>query len=622
MPRRRRAQPTTTTAKGVAVPSARGPWWVIPVVALILIAIAFSGVLHAGFVYDDQTQILQNTYIQSSQHFWKSMTVDVWAFRGDKGEAWSNYWRPAFVAWLHLNHRLFAFQATGWHVANVVLHALVTLLLFRLLAGLRVSWTVQAIVTWLFAVHPVHVQSVTWVSGAPDLLMSVFLLGSLLLYLRARGTRSSATWSGALLLFAVALLSKEAAIALPLFLLILERLHERNSWRTTLARLAPFVAVAIVYVAVRWSILGGLRELAPFAPSFGGVLLSLPEALAFYVRQSLLPIGLGPIYGLRPVTAATIGAANFFGPLLVLALVALGCWWLARRNRVVLLGAAWFLAFLALALDIRVFLPELMVQDRYLYLPVFGLLLVVAVAIDSWTRYGTVVGIVLALVLAGLTLSYNRAWMNEVALWERGVRIDPTSAIAHTHLGEAYRLEQRLPEARVEMEKALAINPDMTVANIAMGALEVKEGRYAEAEIYLRRVLSVYPDYAAALEQLSLALMRQKKFDEAIALLRDGTQRMPYNAARYGLNVAVLYRMSGRKAEARRELESLRDAISASTDPKVLVGWFYLGELDWEEGRRAEAKDSYVRYLRATDAIRDDAAVEQRRRAIQQRGIE
>ena len=83
--------------------------------ALLLIAVAYHNVVGAGFVYDDQTQILQNNYIRSSGQFWKSMTVDVWAFRGDKGEAWSNYWRPVFVAWLHVNHELFAFRPVPGH---------------------------------------------------------------------------------------------------------------------------------------------------------------------------------------------------------------------------------------------------------------------------------------------------------------------------------------------------------------------------------------------------------------------------------------------------------------------------------------------------------------------------
>ncbi len=620
---KRRTQPKGAVADVPAPPLPRARHaLLIPVVALLLIAIAYHNAPVAGFVYDDQTQILQNNYIQDSRHFWKSLTVDVWAFRGDKGEAWSNYWRPAFVAWLHLNHELFAFRPAGWHVASVLAHALATLLLFRFLVRLQVSAGVQAITTWCFAVHPVHVQSVTWISGVPDVLMTIFLLGSTLLFLRARATGSYAAWAGALALFGAALLSKEAAIAFPLALFGLDWLLDRKSFRVLVLRSLPLVGVAALYLVVRISVLGGLRELAPFAPSLGGVLLSVPEALAFYVRQSLFPTGLGPIYGLRPVTTGTIGFANLAGPLLLLVAVGLASWWLARRNRVVLIGVLWFLAFLALALDIRIFLPELMVQDRYLYLPVFGLLLVAAIGINTLTRYGTAVGLVLALVMAGQTISYNRAWKSDITLWERGVRIDPTSAIAFSHLGESYRHENRLAEARAATERSLAIDPNMTVANIAMGALEIREGRYAEAEVYLRRVLAVYPDYAAALEQLGLAYMQQKKFDEAIALMRDGARTMPYNATRYGLNVAVLFRLSGRPAEARAELESLRPAFAASTDPKVLVGWYYLADLAREEGRMEDAKTDSLRYLRATDSMRDDPAVEQRREEIRGYGVE
>jgi Flp pilus assembly protein TadD len=607
----------------VATPSRSllSPAFAIPAFALILIAIAFHQAGSAGFVYDDQTQILQNSYIQDSHRFWKSMEVDVWAFRGDKGEPWSNYWRPIFVAWLHLNHRLFAFRPAGWHWANVLAHAMATFLLFQLLLRLEVSTAVQAITTWGFAVHPVHVQSVTWISGIPDVLMTIFVLGSTLLFLRARDSKSRAAFAGALALFAAALLSKETAIVFPFALLAVDALTARDSRLAIARRFFPFVVVVIAYLAVRTSILGSLRELAPLAPSFGGMLLSVPESLAFYLRQSLLPFQLGPIYPLRPVTAGTIGPSNFFLPLAFVSAVFVACWFLARRSRIVILGALWFLAFIGLALDIRVFLPELMVQDRYLYLPVFGVLLVLSIALERLTRHGVVLGFVLALAMTFQTIAYNESWMNEVALWERGVAVDPSSAIAFTHLGEAYRHDGRLPDARIAMQKALAINPDMTVANIAMGALEIREGRYSEAETYLRRVLAVYPDYAAALEQLGLAYMQQKKFDEAISLMRQGSRAMPYNATRYGLNVAVLYRVSGRPAEARAELESLRPAFAAATDPQLVIGWYYLADLAREEGRMENAKADYVRYLRATDSIRDDAAVAQRREEIHSYGL-
>src|SRR5262249_54877367 len=162
-------------------------------------------------------------------------------------------------------------------------------------------------------------------------------------------------------------------------------------------------------------------------------------------------------------------------------------------------------------------------------------------------------------------------------------------AIAWAHLGEAYRDDNRLADARAATEKALSINPDMTAANISMGIIDIREQRYAEAEQYLRRVLGVYPDYAVALEQLALAYSQQGKFDDSIHLFEDGTRRMPYNRVRYGVNIAVLYRLSGRRAEARATLESLRSEFPASSDPGALIGLFYLGELDREEGRAEEA---------------------------------
>src|SRR5262249_4881070 len=146
-----------------------------------------------------------------------------------------------------------------------------------------------------------------------------------------------------------------------------------------------------------------------------------------------------------------------------------------------------------------------------------------------------------------------------------------------------------------------------------------KEKRYSEAEQYLKRVLSVYPDYAVALEQLALAYQEQGKLAEARECFDRGRQLMPYNRARYTVNIAVLEKMMNHSDKAKQELESIRDLLPTATDPDVLRAWWFLGELYREEGQTAAELKAYDNYLQATAGIADNADVQQIRSLIKQR---
>src|SRR5438477_461618 len=151
-------------------------WWLLP--ALVLGFLIYTNTLGGEFVYDDLRQIVRNTLIQDGSQFWHAMASDVWAFKGGD-EAVSNYWRPSFVLWMILNFRCFGLNTFGWHLTNVLLHLGVITLAFVLLRRLRIARPVAGAIALVFAVHPVHTESVAWISGAPDLILGAAILGSI-----------------------------------------------------------------------------------------------------------------------------------------------------------------------------------------------------------------------------------------------------------------------------------------------------------------------------------------------------------------------------------------------------------------------------------------------------------
>lgn len=604
-------------------------------IAILLIAATFSNALRGEFVYDDNFEIVKNPYIQHGEYFWTAMTSDVWAFKGQRDRAWSNYWRPVFVAWMAMNYQLFGLNPVGWHVTSIAGHAMVTLLVLAVLRRLGVGLAICAFVTWLFAIHPVQTETVAWASGIPNILMSGFALGCYLCYLIGREKRSIG-WTAAVTgLYALALLSKEGAIALPLIVMATEWVLRSDQGesiglraRHCTLRATPLLIVAAVFVLVRYLILGSMRTSVPGAASFAGVIATVPSVLVFYLRQIIFPYELGPVYGIRPVDSTNWNANNLIIPLMVIGVVAAAAIFALRRmGKSYRIGWAWFLFPIALALDIRVFLAEQIVHDRYLYMPLMGALLIVGCVLakicdqifsantSRSNKSVVITASVCAVVLAVVTWRYNPVWGDDIALWQRGVAVDPDSAYAYAELGEQYRQAGRIDEAKRTLARALEINPNVTNANIAVGMIAVDEGRYDDAQRSFRRVLDRFPDYTLAIEQSAGAYQRQEHYDSAIALFDSSRKRLPYKHTIYTVNIAVLHKLAGRPDMAIEELESIRDELAASVDADVLKGWWFLGVLYAERNQTDKTVDALEQYLAATSGMTEPEVNERRKKA-------
>lgn len=589
--------------------------------ALLFIVVAYANAIRCEFVYDDQFEIVGNPYIQQDRYFVKAITSDVWAFKGERGRAWSNYWRPIFVSWMALNYRLFGLNVIGWHVLNILAHCAVVVMAYLVLRRLRIHPIVCAVATWLFAVHPTNVESVTWASGIPNMLMAGFVLASYLCYLNWRESPRVKWAALSTVLYLFALLSKEGMIVYPAIVFMTEIALARRGRRTSVetlklaaGRAALFAIVAVVFIIARHQVLGMMRNLAPGAPGTAGVLATAPSVLMFYIRQMVWPVTLGMAYGLRAVSNANVGLMNFWLPLvglIVLTRLVLSAW---PRTRAYRLGLIWFILSIGLALDIRVFLPEELVHDRYLYMALFGGMLVISQAILDIVRrisrgarqarrrclsFGIIVGIIFAV----LTARYNRHWADEVALWARAVQTDPTSSSAAAQHGVALRQAGRLPEAKVELERALALNADIRSAHLGLGMIALANRQYEDAERRFRMVLEALPTDDIAREQLASCLQQQGRIREAIAIFMEGCEVLPYKKAIYSVNLAVLHRQDGRPHEAISSLESVRELLLDSTDPAVIRGLFFLAELYRETRQREKADAAYVQFIERASRV-------------------
>src|SRR5579871_3014983 len=181
--------------------------------ALLLTVISYSQVLSAPFVYDDPQQIINNPELRSWNSLPGFFTHHLWV-QLNPGQKGSPYYRPIFKVWLLVNYQLFGLKLAPWHVSNILLHLLVVVLVYFLARSLTEDPITAAMAALIFAVHPTHIETVTWLSGITDALAAVFFVGSLLLYLRYRRAPHPAALFGSAALFVLALLGKETCVVL------------------------------------------------------------------------------------------------------------------------------------------------------------------------------------------------------------------------------------------------------------------------------------------------------------------------------------------------------------------------------------------------------------------------
>lgn len=595
----------------------------------VLAALVYANALHGDFVYDDTKQIVDNHLIQEPGRMGEALTSDVWAFKGDRDESWSNYWRPTFMLWLGGSYRLFGLEETsGWHLSNVLLHALVTVLAFALVRRIGFDRGLAAATSAVYAVHPTHVESVAWISGSPNMLLAAPLLGALILVLPRAGRISAWRWAGALALYCVALGAKEisilfAALVVVTVVVVRSELPRSARVRAALLTAVPFAALAAGYFVLRWAVLGRVEIETPWRLGALDLLLNVPPLFALYLRQSLFPLWLGPSYPLRAVTAGTLEVGNFWLPLGICLVTAGLVVWIVSRRPVTLVGVALFLLPLAPAFNINAFIPEQLVHDRYLYLPLLGFWMValagLAAALErvgggraratSWT---VAVAALLVVPFALQTWRYNRAWTSEVALWELGVRVDPSSAFNLAQYGYALHREGRVDEALEALDRALAIGP-VTTALLTRGEIRREQGRFAEARLDLELVVSAQPTNSLAYEQLAATLLAEGRADQAADLLATGRSNVPHRRCAFTSNRGVALYVAGRRAEALAELEAARELVATESNSACRKALYHLASLYRESGRAADAARELHTFLAVTTGSSDDEILRLRR---------
>ena len=457
-----------------------------PFLVLAATFLAYAAVSSFGFVYDDEAQIVHDSFVQHWHFVPAYFTSHVWQWIYP--HVGGNYYRPIFLIWLLLNFKLFGLHAAGWHLAVLGLHLVVTWQVYRLGVRLLGSNPAALVAALIFGLHPVHIEAVAWISGVTEPLAAAFVLASLLSWIRFREGARLADLGWSLAWFCLGLLTKEPAILVPVLLFAYDVLLARDSetdarvpMRSSIAALAPFAFAASLYAAARLHALHGFSQLVTPIP-LGQNLLTIPSLLVFYARLLVWPVGLSAFYDTPYVT--TFAAA--LAPLLLCIVIGSAGVYLLYRSRSRVAGFATVLMLLPLAplMKLDIFFRGEIAHDRYLYLPSVGFVLLLGLLfrelssrLESQQRQLAIGAVtVIAILLFGATMWQSLYWANNLTLYARGVAIAPDNLVVRNDLANELMQRGKRDVAIDQYRDVLRRDPTFWLARYNLGYAEYKGG--------------------------------------------------------------------------------------------------------------------------------------------------
>ncbi|MEN3335044.1 MAG: protein O-mannosyl-transferase [Blastocatellia bacterium] len=407
--------------------------WILGLI-LAITFLAFANTLGNKFAYDDTTQILRNDAIRSFANLPTALTKEVWFWRigqdkdpNKEAGPTTPYYRPLFTVYLMIGWFLFGTWAAGWHLINVLMHVLAVYFVFLIFKRLSGDTKLATIATLLFALHPLRVESVAWISGVTDLFLALFLLPSFYLYMRYRDEGNKNYLAGSLFLFLLAAFSKEPAVALPIFIgayeLFIINQDRKLAERLRAALLFPalFLMMASTYFAMRYNALGFIFN----DPSFVSyplhqVLLTIPLVICKYIGLLFWPVNLS-IFHSTPMVESPL-SLRFILPLLGVAALAFGLWQL-RGSRLARFGILWFAINLLPVLNLGAFGTDFLVQERYVYISSVGFSLLAAMALVR-IPIGKRANLLAARAAFVMAITLLLTWPLARIIVERGIDLD------------------------------------------------------------------------------------------------------------------------------------------------------------------------------------------------------
>lgn len=519
----------------------------------IFILIVYGNTLQFDFVhYDDHVYITDNPGLQSGLTLgnirWALTSLD------------AGFWHPLTWLSLMLDFELYGLNAGGYHWTNVIFHIMNTILLFMVLERMTGYLWRSCLVAALFALHPLHVESVAWVAARKDVLSTFFLMLVLQGYVYYAARPGIWRYLLVTVLFILGLMSKAMLVTLPFVLLLLdwwplgrfgnlgsfEGINRLGRVRTVwwlIVEKAPLLllsaAVSVVTVIAEQSV-GALPTIESF--SLDVRVANALVSYVLYIGKTFWPVGMAVFYphpGLWPLWAISLSVMILAG------ITLLGIRWY-RAHPYFAIGWFWYLGTLVPVIGL-VQVGAHGMADRYTYVPLIGLFIVIVWGCADIFNYfpgnqmipGSM-AVVIFTVLSIQSYVQTQYWRNARQLFQHAIEVTKDNYIAYNNLGAALARQGMSLEAINRYREALRIKPEYTEAYFNMGAALADQEKFPDAVYFYQQALQLKPDFAEAHNNLAIALARQGRLEEAIRHFTKAlTIRENYQDARNNLKIAL-----------------------------------------------------------------------------------
>ena len=540
-------------------------------IALVLVTLAvYIPAMRAGFIWNDDEQgsLVGNVVLQERglyRVWFTTESINYWPV------VWTSYW---------LEYQFWELDPTGYHVVNVLVHAANALLIWRILLFLKIpgAW----LAALLFAVHPVNVESVAWVTQRKNLLCLFFFLLTSISYLRFTDDGRRAWYGLAAVTFVLAMLSKGAAAPLPMVLLLCVWWRRGRVTVNDVKDSVLFFVIAAVIslIEIRFQYLHAIGEDVVRDDRFLARLVGAAWVVGFYLYKAVLPINLSFVYPRWQIDLANW--LSYVPGLLLLAVVVLSFRYRRKWGRALLYALGYCILMLLPVLgffDIY-FMKYSFVADHYQYLSIIAIIaLIVAVGRQVLQRFASngewlasVVSLPVVVVLFSLTWQQSLLYQSSESIWRDTLDKNPKAWMAHNNLGTMLELQGKRDLAIYHYRQALIIKPDHIKAYNNLGNALAAQGDYEGAVEQFHKALALMPRNARAHINLGNVRLAQGRLDEAIehyeqVLAFDRTLTDAHN------NLAVAFMRGGRVPEALKHYEEVSRLEPRNPAPLNSMAW-------------------------------------------------
>jgi len=479
--------------------------------------------------WDDQQYVTENKMIM--EWSWRSIETIF-------DSIYMGHYHPLTLLSYALEYRFFKLNPFAYHLTNLILHLMNGLLVFWLMMMLKGGVLTSLVVSLLFGIHPLHVESVAWISERKDLLCSFFFLGSLIVYLTYLKTRRMRAYFLSLFLFFLSLLSKSMAVTLPLVLVLCDYRLDRKFDRKSLIEKIPFLVMAFIFGIIASFALRSSGMVDPKSSlSFFKNIFIMSEVLTSYFSKLILPIKLSCLY--PPIQG--IGGVWLYVSLTTIIGFLIAGILLGRYNKTITFGTLFFF------ITILPVLPVKIMADRYIYIPSIGIFFIAAEGFYWLYRSKLepikIVKPILAILLIGILGTFSfltwercQVWRDSLSLWNNVLKNYPDTPIAYNNRGEAYFRKGDYDRAIFDYDQALSIDPNYKTAYYLYenrGTAYLMKGDYERAIADYHQALRINPNDANAYYNRGTAYFNKGDFEEAISDFNKALEINPGYAEAY-----------------------------------------------------------------------------------------